>query len=1609
MISIAELIYQLNSLNIKIQVEGNNLRVNAPKGVLTPELRVELTARKPEIIDFLRPLVAPTPITPERSGIPIPSTVSRTGDLTPATASVPASFAQQRLWFLTQLQGPGAAYNIPLALHLHGKLNYSALEGSLTEIIRRHAILRTTFSVVQGSPVQIIAPSAYLRLVPVETHDADVLDILHTEIHRPFDLECGPLIRTNLLRIAPEEHILLLTMHHIISDGWSMDVFANELSAIYNALDAGKPSPLPDLPIQYADYATWQHQRLQGETLQRQLDYWRSQLVDIPPILELPWDRPRPPVQNFHGANQRFALTKEITQGLLTLAQQTGSTLFMVLLSAFAILLARYSRQSDIVIGTPVTNRNSQELEPLIGFFVNTLALRINTTYGTSFIQLLEHVRQVALGAYDHAEVPFEKLVEELQPERSLSHTPLFQVMFSMQSAKPSYTLSGLTVEPMQITLETAKFDLTLSITAPDGINSNKSASNLPAVEPDTTTETTPITAQLEYNTDLFEASTIQGMVSRFQTLLSSILANPHLPITQLGLLDEAEQNQILYTWNQTTAPYPVDSCIHEIFERQAVKTPNATAVIFGDPVTPSNLATVHPANQITYHDLNARANQLAHYLCSIGVGPEKLVGLCTERSVEMIVGLLAILKAGGAYLPLDPTYPAERLAFILRDASPCAVLVQEHLLASIPTLEANVPQLIFLDRDWPIILAHPDAYPPTSGVTPQNLAYAIYTSGSTGKPKGAMIEHRSVVNLWRALLHAIYNHLAPSHHVAKDNALESPIRVSMNASLLFDASVKQWVTLLSGYTLDIIPEEVRLDGESLLDYIRGHQLDVLDCVPSQLKLLLDNGLLEEQHWMPRAILAGGEAIDMPTWKRISRDGSIAFYNMYGPTECTVDASICRISERPLSNPESPEYLPLATPSIGRPVNNAQIYILDDQMQPVPPGVPGELFIGGAGVGRGYLHRPAVTARVFVPDPFSKFPGARLYRSGDLARYLPNGYIQFIARTDNQVKVRGFRIELEDVESALAQHPAIAEVAAIVREDTPGDTRLVAYFATTPASENAIPTQQELHQFLAEKLPSYMIPSIFVRLEALPRTPNRKIDRRALPAPEMNCLDTESMYVAPRDAVEQALTDIWAKVLELQRVGVLDNFFEMGGHSLLVTQLLYRIREMFQIDLPLRSLFDHPTVAEMAQLIRESRPAIPLPPFDPSIDDLLTDAQLDPTINLPIRTTAQTPVTSSTPAILLTGATGFIGAFLLRELLQQTQANIYCLVRASDTVAARQRIIERLEGYSIWRPEFNSRIIPVVGDLAKASLGLSDAQFRALARQIDVIYHAGAWVNFILPYEILKPANVLGTREILRLATHTRPIPVHYLSTLSVFSIPRRPTNSELSVAQPPILESDEPDPSPALQVGYSQSKWVAEKLVAQAGARGLPVSIYRIGTASGSQDTGACNNDDYVCRFIKGCIQIGNYPDLDIAWRLIPVDYLSQVLMHLSMQPDSAGKTFHLLSPHRLHLAQWINWAVKLGYPLQSISYERWQTGLAEIAAHAPDHALYPLVPLLLSHRPLTVDDELKFDTRNVEASLAGTGLTCPPIDEKLLRTYFSYMIRTGFLPDVHSSSASL
>ncbi|HSF41241.1 MAG TPA: amino acid adenylation domain-containing protein, partial [Thermoanaerobaculia bacterium] len=1025
----------------------------------------------------------------------------------PRPADLPLSFAQQRLWFLDRLE-PGSLYNIPAALRLEGSLAVPALAHALAAVTGRHEALRTTFPERGGRPVQAIAPPPLASLPVVDlaalpaSHRREALDReLAREAAHPFDLVAEPLLRTVLFRLDEREHVLALTVHHIVADAWSIGVFVHELGELYGAFAAGRPSPLPALEIQYADFALWQRGWLTGAALERLVAAWRERLSGAPSSLDLPTDRPRPPVQTFRGASLPGLFGAETAEELRGLARREGATLFMTLLAAFSELLHRHSGQEDLVVGTPIAGRGRREIEGLIGLFLNTLALRTDLSGDPSFRGLLTRVRGAALDAYALQDLPFEKLVEELQPSRDLSRSPVFQVMLSLQNTPPaSLALPGLALEALRVDSGTAKFDLLLSLAEEDG----------------------GIRGSLEYNSGLFDAATVGALLSRFAILLAGIAADPDRRLSELPLLSAAELRQILHGWNDTAVEVPREP-VHRLFEAQVERTPDAVAAVF-------------QGESLTYAGLNARANRLAHRLRSLGVGPEALVGVSLERSLDLLVAVLGILKAGAAYLPLDPSYPAERLAFMLQDSG--AALVLDAPEEAGPARDPGNPQ---------------------GDAGPQSRAYVLYTSGSTGRPKGVQVPHSALTNFLAAM--------------GREPGLRAGDVLLAVTSLSFDiAALELYLPLLAGARVEITSGEAAGDGRRLLALLRSSGATVVQATPATWGMLLEASWEETDRL--RLAMTGGEALRTDLAARLLQRAD-EVWNVYGPTETTVWSTAHRVEAD--SAPTVP---------IGRPIANTRLYVLDRLLVPRPAGAPGELYIGGAGVARGYLGRPDLTAERFVPDPWSAAGGERLYRTGDLVRARPGGAFEFLGRVDHQVKVRGFRIETGEIEVALAAHPAVREAAVVVRADG-GDPRLVAYVVRRDgASSSDAELFAGLRELLGRSLPAYMVPGVFMALDALPLTPNRKVDRKALPVPER----TAAMaFVAPGNPVEEILAGIWADVLRLPRVGTKDNFFSLGGHSLLATQMISRVRTAFGVELPLRELFEAPTVAGLAERVERAR------------------------------------------------------------------------------------------------------------------------------------------------------------------------------------------------------------------------------------------------------------------------------------------------------------------------------------------------------------------------------------------------------------------------------------
>jgi amino acid adenylation domain-containing protein len=1054
------------------------------------------------------------------------------------TRPLPLSFAQERLWFIDRLDPGSAVYNIPVAWRLGGALDEDALERALGEIVRRHEALRTAFAEVDGSPVQVIAPFAGFAL-PVEDlsglgesdREAALRRRAGEEARRAFDLAAGPLFRAALLRAGEQDHVLLISMHHVVSDGWSMGVFFRELSALYEAYREGRESPLTELAVQYADYAVWQREQLEGEVLDRQLSYWRERLAGAPELLELPTDHPRPPVRSNRGAKVPVSFSPELLERLQALGRSEGATLYMTLLGAFQLLLSRYSGSEDVVVGSPIAGRGRREVEELIGFFVNQLVLRTELSGDPSFRELLGRVREVTLGAYEHQEVPYERLVAELSPDRSLSHLPLFQVAFTLHNAQETGGgLAGLSVQGLGAELDVAKFDLALGLAvAPDGLRGG-----------------------LTYSTDLWEAATMQRLLGHFGRVLEQAAADPDVRISQVTLLDEAERRQVVEEWNRTPMEYPAGVCIHELVAAQAERTPDAVAVASG-------------AGAITYAELELRSSRLAHHLRRRGVGPEVRVGLCLERGPELLVGLLGVLKAGGAYVPLDPAFPPERLAFVLADTGAPVVVSQAGVLDRLP---AYAGEVVCLDRDAAAIAGEPAGAPPVR-VDPRSAAYVVYTSGSTGTPKGVVVQHGSLAHFASTMQRTF-------------EYREGEVMLSL-VSFVFDIWVfEALVPLAAGASVRLLPPDRVRDGAALVEELRT--AGMMAVVPALIREVVaaarqaEPGALAGVRW----VIGGGDAVTPELWSQMREVFPAArLFVGYGPTEATVIATRYPI----------PEGAAGGGSVVGRPLPNVRAYVLDPWGSPAGVGMPGELCLGGAGVARGYLGRAALTAARFVPDPFGGGAGERLYRTGDRARWRADGELEFLGRVDTQIKIRGFRVEPGEIEAVLLEQEGVHEAVVVAREDAPGDRRLAAYVVPRADAQVSV---AELRARLRERLPDYMVPGAFTVLERLPLNAAGKVDRRALPAPEQGA---GTDYVAPRTPAEEVLAGIFAEVLKTERVGVEDNFFEMGGHSLLAARVISRVREVFGVEVPLRALFEGSTVAELAERVEEIRragaPALP--------------------------------------------------------------------------------------------------------------------------------------------------------------------------------------------------------------------------------------------------------------------------------------------------------------------------------------------------------------------------------------------------------------------------------
>ncbi|MEA2147161.1 MAG: hypothetical protein QOG59_2748 [Solirubrobacteraceae bacterium] len=1046
----------------------------------------------------------------------------------------PLSYAQELLWLLSQVFDYGIAYNAPGAFQLEGSLDLDVLARAFSALSERHAILRTTYSVIDGQPMQIAQPTGPIEInvvdlggLPADERYAQAQQILKEESRFPFDLERGPVIRPTVIRFTDDEHILMLNLHHIATDGYSRGVLYRDLTALYGAFAQGRPSPLAPLQIQYADFAVWQRDWLDDGIADAQIDYWKRKLARMPSRLELPTDFPRPPVRSDVGANMSTSLDQELREGLRGVARQCDATLFVALLSLFATLLSRYSGQDDLVIGTPFAGRNRTELESMVGYFINPLALRIDLSGDPSFAELVRRTRTTVLDAFAHADVAYETVVRAINPQRDMSQTPVFQAMIVMhnpvwQTQRPKFEPPGIRCTEITHEKGWAKFDVLL------GMSERKTGLN----------------TTWEYSTELFKPTTIQRMMAHLGTLAESAVSDPSRRLSQLSMLSEQERGRAMFAWNPQSDPLAERESIKELFEEQVQRTPEATAIVFADA-------------RLTYDELNRRANRIAWMLREQGAAPGTRVAIMMDKSLDLLPALLGVVKSGAAYIPIDPSYPRDRVEFMLQDAAPAVVLTRAAHVSAVPPTAAEIVAI-----DAPGLLSPMSEENPPHSASADDLAYVIYTSGSTGQPKGVMIANRSLVSLHFAHRRAYRLHELKAH--------------LQLASFSFDVFTGDVVrALLSGAKLVLCPIEVVIDGAAVYELMLREGIDAAEFVPATATLLFEwvhQSGKRLDHM--RLLIVGSEAwrYEKYAFFKSLCGPSTRLINSYGLTEATIDSTLFELED-------TADIQPARLVPIGRPLDNTRVYVLDTNLEPQAIGIAGELCIGGVAVGRGYLNQPELTATKFVPDPFSDRPGALLYRTGDRARWLADGNIEFMGRVDRQLKIRGFRIEPGEIESILEQRPEIRTAAVTGREDPTGQTRLVAYLQSAGASR---PAASDLRAFLSEHVPNYMVPSLYIALAEIPLTPNGKVDLDALPEPEWDRAAVADAFVAPRTDSERTLAEIWSRVLSVPEVGANDNFFALGGHSLVAMQVMSRVRDELGVALKLRAIFDAPTVAELA-------------------------------------------------------------------------------------------------------------------------------------------------------------------------------------------------------------------------------------------------------------------------------------------------------------------------------------------------------------------------------------------------------------------------------------------
>ncbi|MEU6172293.1 amino acid adenylation domain-containing protein [Streptantibioticus parmotrematis] len=1436
--------------------------------------------------------------------------------------SLPASPGQAGLWFLDQFSAKPSAYNAPFVVRFNGPVDTELLRQSLRMVVLRHEVLRTAFTVEDGVVRQLVDDTARFDFSVRDSRDDEALRELVREVtETSFDLARGPLLRVCCVRHHDGTTHVVCNVHHIVFDAASAGVFLTDWLGAYQEAATGRaPEPVPE-PAQYREFVRRQRAAVTPAVLEEHLAYWEERLRGPLPLLDLPLDRPRPAVQSHDGQVLRFAVPTDLGRRLVARAAQEGVTPFMLLMAAYAVFLRKYARQDDICVGTPVSLRDSAESLHAIGYYVTMVATRHQVDDDMTGRELLRQVAREVTGALAHRDAPFDKVVERLDPPRSQSCSPLFQTTFVMPSSGlgPVEGL-GLDIDVDLYPSQSAKYDLTLLVEQ-DG---------------------TGLHGIFEFDTALFDRDTVRAMSRHFLHVLDALVERPGVPVGDIGLLDGDERRRML-EWCDRTAETRADRTVAELFEAQAARTPDATALEFDGDI-------------LTYRQLNARANRMARALVARGAGPGHRVALHLDRSTDQIAALLGVLKSGASYVPLDPHYPADRVAFMLGDADVRLVVTDDDA----PHLPSGVERFV-VGRDVPPGQDGPDTADDERDLGPRKSTgdeiYVIYTSGSTGRPKGVVVNDATIANL-----------------VAAQAAL-SPCgawtRTSQYMSLSFDVSLMEiFGTLCAGGTLVLVPEELRTDLDLLADFVARERIGrmYLPYIAVHQLAAVTAGSDRVFDELVEVASVGEQLVVTPQIREFfARHTGARLLNMYGPSETHL-ATSHELSRRPQDWPEAPP--------IGAGVPGLKLLCLDARMNLVPEGVPGELYIGGDVISPGYHNRPQETEGRYLADPFDPSGRGRLYRTGDLVRVTRDREFEYLGRTDGQIKIRGYRVEPAEVESALTSLEPVTASAVVPVAYGPGDTRLVGFVVSGEPLDVAT-----VRRALGGGLPDYMLPSALVRLDRMPTTPSGKIDRKALPA-LFTADEPSPAGREPATPREREIAHEWADVLKTGQVGADDDFFALGGHSILATALTYRLRQTYGVEVPMRALFEDPTVSGMAARIDrllEGDDATAL-----SVPDLASDAVLPDHIRPPDH--VEPP---DAREVLLTGATGFLGAYLLRELLTATTCHVHCLVRAADQDAAWERLRDTATAYGFADALTPRRVTALPGDVARARFGLAADAYDALAARVGTVHHAAARINFVAPYASVKPDNVDGVLNVLEFASRGRVKAVHHMSTLAVFSPAGHPGV---------ITEDSVPREHEALSIGYTQSKWVAERLALTAAERGLPVTVHRIGRISADSATGACQTEDFLWRQIKSFIQLGRAPEPKGATsELLPVDFVAKAVVALSLDPTATGGVRHLFHPDGVPFDV-IHTAIRdSGHPLLDVAADEWVRALEDASLTGGDNALAAAVPLL-REGALELGDNV-YDNARTTALLERAGLRYPEITAGYFRSMIAYFQSTGEL----------